>query len=147
MKKVLSVNSALHSKADVRCEKRQCQQLAQSRNLKSEEGHSSKQTVFRRDSETRAYMDVFTACLRGLCPFRCSLTSQRTLSSNCQHHVALPLCSECNLQQTQPLRQPPYSLGFLNFSTIWFTSPMALCLAFSSSVPAIVGGKDQMPDG
>ncbi len=41
---------------------------------KSEEGYSSKQTVFRRDSETRAYMDVFTACLRGLSPFRCSLT-------------------------------------------------------------------------
>jgi hypothetical protein len=44
---------------------------------KNEEGHSSKQTVFRRDSETRAYMDVFTACLRGLCSFRCSLTGDK----------------------------------------------------------------------
>jgi hypothetical protein len=30
MRKVLSVNSALHSKADVRCEKLKCLQLAQS---------------------------------------------------------------------------------------------------------------------
>lgn len=117
---------------------------------KSEEGYSPKRTVIGSDAKGHASlppMDGFTACLRELYPFRCSLTSQRTLSSNCQHHVALPLCSECNLQQTQPLRQPHYSLGFLNFSTIWFTSPMARCLAFSSSVPAIVGGKDQMPDG
>ena len=40
----------------------------------SEDGQSAKQTVFRRDSERRAYMDVFTACLRGLCPFRSCLT-------------------------------------------------------------------------
>lgn len=31
MRKAFSVNSALHPKADVRCEKLQCQQLAQSR--------------------------------------------------------------------------------------------------------------------
>jgi hypothetical protein len=30
MRKAFSVNSALHPKADVRCEKLQCQQLAQS---------------------------------------------------------------------------------------------------------------------
>jgi hypothetical protein len=42
--------------------------------LKSEDGHSSKQTVFRRDSETRAPMDGFTACLRGLYPSRSDLT-------------------------------------------------------------------------
>ncbi len=33
MRKAFSVNSALHPKADVRCEKLQCQQLAQSRDF------------------------------------------------------------------------------------------------------------------
>lgn len=96
------------------------------------------------------HMDGFAARLRGLCPFRCSLTCDKTQTTDsdlARIHVALPLCGECNLQRAQPLRQQPYSRGFLNFSTIWFTSPIARCLAFSSSVPAIVGGKDQMPDG
>ena len=39
--------------------------------------HSFKQTVFRWDSDRRAYKDVFTACLRGLCLYRCNLSLMR----------------------------------------------------------------------
>ncbi len=66
--------------------------------------------------------------------------------------AASATCVKHNLQIIEPKsakqpQKPYYSFGFLNFSTIWFTSPIARCLAFSSSVPAKVGGKDQIPDG